>query len=467
MNNKKLRLLLFTFFSIGISLMNYGQKAVFSKEQVKNDIDFLEVNLLKSHPNLYVYSSKQEIERSFHHLKESIADSVSKHEAYRLISSVSSIVKDGHFVIEPDELTVKDFYSKAQLLPLDIYWINNDAYIIKNYTNENIEIGSKLISINGIRIETIQETILAGALRDGNNTTYPNWIINNFNRAYYWFYFGNSETYEIEISTGSELIEKKKIKGLTYTELRNSRKIKYPEYYKLLKEEKGIEFKIDSITKSALLSIKSFENSILKKTYHQNFKKSIKSAFKSIEQHRIKDLIIDLRGNQGGEVRNGIFLLKYLLKEPFQAVQSFTIVDKTKFDSDSSRNKVVRGIGNKYLKPFKNNYKGNLYLLINGGSFSCSGIFSWVIKKTKRGILIGNETGGSAYTLVGAPNINIVLPNTKIQITIPLLQYNLRNNEEETKTGVIPDVVINPPIYDIINGVDSEYNYVLELIKKQ
>jgi len=458
---------LFTFLQCFCFLSIYGQETNFSKEQVKSDIEFLELSLLEYHPNLFVYSSKQEIDSCFNELKESLSDNISKQEAYRLISTSSSIVKDGHFVIQPDEKTVKNFYSNAKLFPLDIYWINADAFILKNYTNENIGIGDKLLSINGLDVEKIRRTILDGALRDGYNTTYPNWILNNFNRAYYGFYIGNSEVYEIEINKESGLIEKKQIKGLTYTEISNSRKINYPEYYKQLKEEKGIELKIDSVTKSALLTIKSFENSILKKTYHQNFKKSINSAFKTIDQQGISELIIDLRGNQGGEVRNGIFLLKYLLNESFQAVQSFTVVDKKQYDSEIKRNKAVKGIGNKYLEPFEQNYRGNLYVLIDGGSFSCSGIFTWVLKKQKRGIIIGNESGGSAYTLVGAPNKTIILPNTKLQVTIPLLQYILQDYKDETKTGVVPDVVINPTISDIINGTDCEYNHALELIKNK
>ncbi len=450
-----------------ITLTSSGQETNFTKEQVKSDIEFLELSLLKYHPNLFVYSSKHEIDSCFNELKESLTDNISKHEAYRLISSTSSIVKDGHFVIQPDEKTVKNFYRNAKLFPLDIYWINNDAFIIKNYTNENIGIGDKLLSINGVGIEEIRRIILGGALRDGNNTTYPNWILNNFNRAYYGFYFGNSEIYEVEIGNESGLKEKKQIKGLTYNEISNSRKINYPEYYKQLTEERGIEIKIDSVTKSALLTIKSFENSILKKTYHQNFKKSIKSAFKTLDQQGITELIINLRGNQGGEVRNGIFLLKYLLNESFQAVQGFTIVDKKQYDSEQNRNKSVKGIGTKYHEPFEQNYTGHLFVLIDGGSFSCSGIFSWVLKKKKRGIIIGKESGGSAYTLVGAPNKTIILPNTKLQVTIPLLQYILQDYKDETKSGVVPDVVINPTISDIINGTDCEYNLALELIKNK
>ncbi|HEX4373031.1 MAG TPA: hypothetical protein VHZ50_07005, partial [Puia sp.] len=40
------------------------------------------------------------------------------------------------------------------------------------------------------------------------------------------------------------------------------------------------------------------------------------------------------------------------------------------------------------LVPVKNNYKGKLYILINGGTFSSSGILSSYLELTRRGIFI-------------------------------------------------------------------------------
>ena len=64
----------------------------------------------------------------------------------------------------------------------------------------------------------------------------------------------------------------------------------------------------------------------------------------------------------------------------------------------------VRKEGEKYLystrfskqKPPKpNNFKGKVYVLINGGSFSASSIISSNLKSTKRAIFVGEETGGA------------------------------------------------------------------------
>lgn len=457
---KKLLALLIFFLALQVN----GQDFRFSKQQIQTDLNFLELQLLKFQPNLYVYSSKKEIDSSFQNLKNTIPDSLTKTQSYNLISSTCTIVKDGHYNVRPDKQAISELYTVSKLLPLDIYWIDENAYIIRNYSDLDIQIGSRILSIEGVKTTTIRETILNGVLRDGNNKTYPNWILNNYLRAYYLFHFGTSDDYEITFERDMKEPEVVRINGLTYQELNNFRKAKYPEYFQNLEEEKGLHLKINKDKNTAILTIKSFENKMLKKEYNQKFRKTIRTYFKTIEEQEIGNLIIDIRGNQGGEVTNGIFLLKHLMAESFQAVQGFTKVDKKQYDSPNKRNKSVRGGVDGFHKPFKTSYQGHLYLLVNGGSFSCSGIVSQVLKQTKRGVLIGAETGGSAYTVVGAPNKEIILPNTQIQITIPLRQFILQEYEGKKKTGVMPDKIITPTILDIINNKDTESNFTLEMI---
>lgn len=445
-------------------MASFGQEARFSKKEIQNDLIFLELQLKKHHPNLYVYTPKNQIDSSFMALREDIPDSTNKTQAYNIISYTSSFVKDGHYNVIPSQQTIVQFYKTSTLLPLDIYWTDGKAFITRNYSEMEVEEGSQLLSINNIEVNQIQETILNRVLRDGNNTTYPYWILNNFFRAYYNFCFGPSDNYKISLVGDTKKPQIILLKGLTHKELSEARKDKYPNYALSTEREKGIDLKVEK--NMATLTIKSFENKMLKESYNQKFKNSIRSHFLTIAKNPIEHLIIDIRGNQGGEVTNGIFLLKYLLAEPFQAVQGFTKVDKKNFESPAKRNKTTRGVVDGFHTPFKDNYTGNIYLLVNGGSFSCSGIFSQVLKKTKRAVIIGTETGGSAYTVVGAPNKEITLPNTQIQITIPLHQFILQEYKEKNKSGVMPDFNIEPVISDILCNQDTQYNLALKMIAK-
>ncbi|MCH2229203.1 MAG: S41 family peptidase [Crocinitomicaceae bacterium] len=448
-----------------ISLKGFGQEVKLSREQILDDLNLLELELQKHHPNLYVYSSRSQIESSFNELRNSLPDSLDKTQCYNVVSFTSSIVKDGHYNVTPSKQTIDQFYATSRLLPLDIFWTENSAYITKNYSVNNVEIGAQLLSINGIDVNVIRETILSRVFRDGNNTTYPYWILNNFFRAYYNFCFGTSDSYEIALKEDFKKIQTVHLSGLTHKEISEARKVKYPEYSLRIGQEKGIDLKLDKT--KATLTIRSFENKLLKENYNQKFRRSIKAHFQTILESGVENLIIDIRGNQGGELTNGLFLLKYVMAEQFQAVQKFTKVDKRFYDSTTKRNKPVRGGVGGFHTPFKDNYKRNLFLLVNGGSFSCSGIVSQVLKKTNRSVIIGTETGGSAYTVVGVPNKDIILPNSQIQITIPLREFILQGYEKKIKGGVIPDIIIEPDISDILSDQDTEYNYALKLIKSK
>ncbi|MBK8558352.1 MAG: hypothetical protein IPL65_22650, partial [Lewinellaceae bacterium] len=183
--------------------------------------------------------------------------------------------------------------------------------------------------------------------------------------------------------------------------------------------KRGISLRMLPNGYSAVLTLKSFDNKILRNDYHQNFKKEIKSIFSILEEKQIKNLAIDLRDNQGGEMSNGIFLLQHIMDTPFQCVYNYYKIkngQKVRFNE-------------KWAKPFaplrKHVFSGKIYVMTNGGSFSCSSIVANTIKENRRGQIIGEMTGGSAYVNSGAPNKNLVLPNTKILFTIPQNQYNL------------------------------------------
>lgn len=98
-------------------------------------------------------------------------------------------------------------------------------------------------------------------------------------------------------------------------------------------------------------------------------------------------------------------------------------------------------------------------MFTNGGSYSCSVIVANAIKESKRGQIVGEMTGGSAYVNSGGPNNVVNLPNTKISFTIPKTQYNLRKDLSNIGLGVPPGVRIIDNSNKILNGQDNYIEY--------
>ena len=117
--------------------------------------------------------------------------------------------------------------------------------------------------------------------------------------------------------------------------------------------------------------------------------------------------------------------------------------------------------------PNQNGFKGKLYVLINGGSFSASCILSSNLKGTKRAVFVGEETGGDYNGCVAGWAPEIKLPNSRLNLRLPLLIIQPKQKTNIEGHGIFPNVEIEPSLTDKINNIDPELNWVLDDIKKQ
>ncbi len=59
------------------------------------------------------------------------------------------------------------------------------------------------------------------------------------------------------------------------------------------------------------------------------------------------------------------------------------------------------------------------------------------------------------------------LPNSKIEVDVPLIGTDLAVAKNLPDAGIEPDVFVKPSITDLVNGVDSEIKKVKEIIDKR
>ena len=116
----------------------------------------------------------------------------------------------------------------------------------------------------------------------------------------------------------------------------------------------------------------------------------------------------------------------------------------------------------KEQEPSPLNFKGNVYVLINGNSFSASSILSTQLKGSKRATFVGEETGGAYNGTVAGFYKNYQLPNTKIRARIGLMHIDSKYKTEPDGYGVKPDEEIIPTYQDRLNNIDPELDWVLK-----
>ncbi len=433
-----------------------GQSSKFSPTELKADLHYLHDKLKAQHPGLYLYSSRQTIDQLFDSLQNDLADSLTETQFYHHLSCISSVIKDGHTILLPR----RSHHDKnSRFLPYHFAVINQTIYVDQVCTSDTrIPEGAEITRINDLNATTLLDQLMERQIRDGHNSTYPTWILGNYLREYYAFNFGHHDQFEIGYRVNGETATAT-IAALPKDSIYRYRQQRYPNKIFTKQPGDGIQLQIGANNEYALLTIRDFHNEVLQDEYKQHFSKTIRNYFRKILDSKTTNLILDLRNNQGGDVENGVMLLSYLFKKPFKVLEGYACVNK---------NGSLKPCGGPALgshNPNANGFNGNLYVLVNGGSFSNSGIVASCLKAYNRAIFIGEETGGNPHVINGDSK-DIELPNTGIYAEIPTKQYIIRNTAANNGRGIFPDHSIKPTIQDLLRGVDTALAFTVGLIRK-
>jgi C-terminal processing protease CtpA/Prc len=114
--------------------------------------------------------------------------------------------------------------------------------------------------------------------------------------------------------------------------------------------------------------------------------------------------------------------------------------------------------------PGKYPFLGNVFVLIDGGTFSTAADFCAIIHHLKRATIIGEETGGGYYGNNSGPEPRVTLPNSKLQVRVPLYEYwNAVSGDDGQRRGTIPDHVIPTTASNLVRGIDAQLECALKL----
>lgn len=439
-----------------------AQEPLYEPARLKRDISYLKTELETNHPNLYIYTPKQEIDRFFDSISTTITKPITELEFYAMLSPICSLVKDGHTIPLPSERITAYHNDHSSFLPLHLT-IEDLRLYADMVCNDQTEIkeGDEILMINGLSSAEVINELSRRMPRDGNNQTYPKWILNNYLREYYSYIFGHADKFEIKYKniSGEHTTTMQALPKATIYKIAMQ---KYADRMAAQIGRNTLSLQFSKQDSCALLKIGDFHNDALHKNYHLDFKKVVGAFFKEIDKQKPKNLVIDLRDNQGGDIVNGVFLLSYLIEKPFKVVESYRVV-VSKNGERALKDSGGECLG--YHKPNKKLFTGKLYVLVNGGSFSNSGIVSSCLKKYTEAVFIGEETGGNNQVLAGYTK-NCVLPETKLRVDVPTRRFQLTTDSIFGGHGTLPDYTVPVKVKSVINKNDDCMDFVLKLMNR-
>ncbi len=236
---------------------------------------------------------------------------------------------------------------------------------------------------------------------------------------------------------------------------------------------------IDTTTSTAYMRITTFSGG--------GFRNFYRKSFKETEEKNISNLIIDLRENGGGRMNASNMLVRYLISHPFKNADTVAAISRSfkygRFIHPSfiywiSMHAITRKEkdGRYHFRYFekhtfkpkeKHHYNGQVYFLQGGYTFSASCMVLSVLKGQENIILAGEETGGGAYGNSSVHLPNIVLPNSKIRIVLPMFRVVYDGKKQKNGRGVMPDIFIPPSSSAIEQGIDIKLHKVKTIIEQK
>lgn len=170
----------------------------------------------------------------------------------------------------------------------------------------------------------------------------------------------------------------------------------------------------------------------------------IEKAFAQIHQQQAQTLIIDIRGNTGGQSDAGAQIIQYLTDKPVP--QASVAIEKLNRDTNGwfgyrgEPGEVIELSveADGMIEPVEptRQFKGDVWVLIDRMSYSASILFATTIQDNQLGKLIGEPTGGFANQ---TGNLTpFYLPHTRLLMLAPG-RYIVRPSGNRLKQPVMPD----------------------------
>jgi len=424
-------------------------------------------------------------------------------EFFKLLSQFVSLIRCGHTYLNPLNQTgavQARLFERRIYFPFYFRLLNRRMIVTGNVSSKKLATGSEITKINGVPVEKIIAELLSITTTDGRNTVASR--LKNlelkitrknqyqpFDLYFPLLFSPKEEIFEVE---AVDYVTKKPTKFQVLAMTRSERFDETERIYGAAPTyESEWQFKILE-NSTALLKI---GNSLTWRLKTIDYKKFIADAFAEMRLKNIRNLIVDWRGNDGGDDDLNIEMIKFLAKTEvncanpkkrfvrvFQPDKDLTkyieVYDKRmrSFLTDGVPADSVKQFADglyeiltdapcEPVKPAPEHFTGKTYLISDAANASAAYEFVRAVKVNKLATIFGEETGGNLQGINGDNYFLLRLPNSTFETDIPV--YFQAPLAPQKDSGVMPDYRIEPNADDIAAGVDTELNYILKAIKAE
>ncbi len=486
-------LIIVLFSSCASSYKNYRPDKKFSRTELQQDFTLLRNILEQKHPAIYWYTPQEKMNFYFDSLYNNIADSMTELQyGWQVIAPLTQKLHCGHTSFAMSRNWYR--FMRNRHIPSFPLFVKTwaDTMVVTGNLNRKdsvIKPGTLITSINNLPVKILQQQMFQYLPEDGyaDNVNYIR-LSSNF-PYFHRNIFGIYKNYRVGY-TDSSGNEKKILLPMwspSPDTSKSKKKEQLPEdkrsHHQRKKDriESFRSLQIDSSINTGIFTLNTFSGGNGK-----HLKKFIRRTFKKLQSDSVNNLILDLRGNGGGEIDIYALLTRYLRNKPFKVADSaYAVAKSLRPFSKYIHQRFLTNFGllfltskkkdgnyhfgfyerHLYHPKKKNHFDGKVYVLINGPTFSASTLFCNAVKGQSNITLVGEDAGGGWHGNSGIMIPDITLPNTKLKVRLPLFKIVQYNHMHKDGRGVAPDIYIPPTVEGVVKSIDRKMLIVKGMIK--
>ncbi|MRW82556.1 hypothetical protein GJ698_00435 [Pseudoduganella sp. FT26W] len=350
---------------------------------------------------------------------------------YQVMMQLAPLLQDGHTNIYPPDALVPELFSRPSLRTVLV----EDKVLVQRVGNaalaERVHVGEEIVAIDGEPVQQyaaqrIAPFVSASTAQDRAMRIYSYELLRGD--------VGKPVALRLRAADGVERTEV----------LQRSGAYQGPQQF---------EFKMLP-GQIAYLSLGEFESDQGVKLLQQMLPEILKA----------KGLVLDVRRNGGGSSGNGYAVLSYLSREPFATSSSYVRSDDAvmRAQAGAAINWSRTSWGDEtYRNKHPEVYNGPVAVLTSAQTFSAAEDFAVAFRGMKRGIIVGEASGGST----GQPLFLDLPGGGKARICVKRDTYP--DGTAFVGVGVLPDVEAHPTVASVRAGTDPVLERALAELGKR
>jgi hypothetical protein len=381
--------------------------APLTKEQWRQDLQYLAKELPRRHENAFHAVTKQQFERAVAELDAAIP-SLQEHEIRIGFQRIVAMIGDAHTALEPPTMFHR--------YPLTLYWFGQDLRVVRTTARYKGALGARVLGINGLGLAEVMSRV--NTLIPHENDQFVRYssvgyiplaevlhalkIAPDLQRTQWTFADAEGKPFSLEMEAVALDAKVEWISTLKEA----------PLYRQRLNEL--IWFTALSASQTIYLNLRVYPD-------RDTFQRVSRELVKLIDDSQAKRLIIDVRQSNGGDfTKFRTFLLKELKQRPA------------------------------FRQP------GSLYVIIGRGTISAAMVNAIDMRKELNAVLVGEPTGSKPNSY--SENDELTLPNSHIEVSYSTRYYKFQNQDTPS---LMPDKLIEPSWDSYPSGRDPVLEWIL------